>query len=145
MLAGDKIIPEMHLRQCGFKYSDCRPFIKNKRKNIKFQIVRYSLCVYQNKLGKAFFQVLHNKVFYIAKSPKYDGCKREIASLNDNCFFYKKCSGGAIKSKIMSSQLLHKPIIKKFEKHKLYSSSKENIWGADLVDMHLINKYNKRS
>ena len=30
-----------------------------------------------------------------------------------------------------------------FKKRKLYSSFKDNIWGADLADMQLISKYNK--
>ena len=38
---------------------------------------------------------------------------------------------------------LHKPIIRKFGKRKVYSSFKENIWGADLADMQLISKFNK--
>ena len=38
---------------------------------------------------------------------------------------------------------LHKPIIKHFTKNKLYSSSINNIWSADLGDMQLIRKYNK--
>ena len=38
---------------------------------------------------------------------------------------------------------LHKPIIRKFKKGKVYSSFKDNIWGVDLADMHLISKYNK--
>ena len=33
---------------------------------------------------------------------------------------------------------LHKPIIRKFKKRKVY-----NIWGADLADMQLLSKYNK--
>ena len=36
---------------------------------------------------------------------------------------------------------LHKPIIKKFEKHKAYSFLKDNIWGAYLADMQLISTY----
>ena len=40
------------------------------------------------------------------------------------------------------AEKLHKPIIGKFEKQKEYSSFKDNIWGTDLVDMQLINKYN---
>ena len=39
---------------------------------------------------------------------------------------------------------LHKPIIRKFEKGKVNSSFKDNIWGADLVDMELISKFNNR-
>ena len=38
---------------------------------------------------------------------------------------------------------LHKPIIRKFEKCKVYSSLKDNVWGADLADMKLISKFNK--
>ena len=37
---------------------------------------------------------------------------------------------------------LHKPIIKKNKKIKVYSSFKDNIWGADLADMQLISKFN---
>ena len=39
LLAGDKLMSEMHLRQPGFTYSACGPFTKNKEriKNIKKQ------------------------------------------------------------------------------------------------------------
>ena len=37
LLAGDKCIPEMHLRQPGFAYSACRPFTKNKERTQKFK------------------------------------------------------------------------------------------------------------
>ena len=30
LLAGDKFMPEMHLKQPGFTYSSCGPFTKNK-------------------------------------------------------------------------------------------------------------------
>ena len=32
LLAGDKFMPEMHLRQLGFTYSACGPFTKNKER-----------------------------------------------------------------------------------------------------------------
>ena len=38
---------------------------------------------------------------------------------------------------------LHKPIIRKFEKRKVYSCFTDNIWDADLADMQLISKFNK--
>ena len=61
--------------------------------------------------------------------------------------FDKKVSGGAIKNKVTSNkelaEELHKPIIKKFEKWKVYSSFIDNIWSADLADMQLISKFNK--
>ena len=51
-------------------------------------------------------------------------------------------SGGATKSKVMPNKQLaeelHKLIVKKFEKRKVHSSFKDNIWVADIVDMQLI-------
>ena len=38
---------------------------------------------------------------------------------------------------------LHKLIIRKFEKRKVYSSFKDNIGGSDLAGMQLISKLNK--
>ena len=37
LLAGDKCMPEMHLRQPAFKYSACEPFTKNKERIPKFK------------------------------------------------------------------------------------------------------------
>ena len=37
---------------------------------------------------------------------------------------------------------LHKPIIRKFRKRKVYSF-RDNIWGADLADIHSLSRYNK--
>ena len=38
----------------------------------------------------------------------------------------------------------HKSINSKFEKRKVHSSFVDNIWGADVADMQLISKFNKR-
>ena len=38
---------------------------------------------------------------------------------------------------------LHKPIIKKFEKRKVHTAFKDNIWSADLADVQLLSRYNK--
>ena len=37
LLAGDRIIPEMHLRYCGFTYSTCEPFTKTKKRSKKLK------------------------------------------------------------------------------------------------------------
>ena len=62
-------------------------------------------------------------------------------------FFDKKSPGSGIKNEIMQNQQLieelHKPIIRKCKTRKVYSSFKDNIWGADLADMQLISKFNK--
>ena len=56
MLAGDKILPEMHLRQPGFTYSACGSFTKIKKRIQKFKEARDSQYIYQNELGKACFE-----------------------------------------------------------------------------------------
>ena len=38
---------------------------------------------------------------------------------------------------------LHKPIIRKFNKRKVYSQFKDNIWGVDLADMQSLSRKNK--
>ena len=61
-------------------------------------------------------------------------------------FFDSKVSGSGAKITLQNEQLaeeLHKPIIRKFEKRRVYSKFKDNIWGADLADMQLLSKYNK--
>ena len=42
LLAGHKLMPKMHVRQPGFTYSPCRPFIKTKKenKNLKKQEIQ---------------------------------------------------------------------------------------------------------
>ena len=58
-------------------------------------------------------------------------------------FFDSKVSGSVSKL-IPELHELHKPIIRKFEKRKVYLTFKDNIWGVDLADMQLLSKYNKR-
>ena len=61
-------------------------------------------------------------------------------------FLDKKTAGSGIKSMPQNEQLaeeLHKPIIRKFKKRKVYSAFKDDIWGADLADMQFISKFNK--
>ena len=57
-------------------------------------------------------------------------------------FFDKRSTGSGITNDIKQNQQLlnelHKSIIRKFRKIKVYSSFKDNIWGADLTDA--INK-----
>ena len=61
-------------------------------------------------------------------------------------FFDKKAVASGIKSMPQNEELareLHKPIIRKLKKIKLYSAFKDNIWGVNLADMQLISKFNK--
>ena len=56
LLAGDKFMPEMHLKQPGFTYNACGSFTKNKEKIQKFMKIKDSRYIYKNELDKACFQ-----------------------------------------------------------------------------------------
>ena len=135
LLAGDKFISEMHLKQPGFTYSACGPFAKNKQRIQKFVQTGDTNYIYRNELDKTCFQhdmaynkhrdlekrtqsdrVLKDKAFEIASNPKYDGYQRGLASMAYK-FFDKKSKGTGIKSEIKENQQLanelHKPIIRK--------------------------------
>ena len=105
LLAGEKFMPEMHWKQPGFTYSAYGPFTKNKEKVQKFKDTGDTSYIYKNELDKACFQhdmaygefkylkrrtysdkVLRDKAFNIAKSPKYDGYQRRLASMVYKCF-----------------------------------------------------------
>ena len=119
--------------------------------------------IYKNELDKACFQhdmaygkakdlvrrtqsdkILRDKAFNIASDPKYDGYQRSLASMVYK-FFDKKPGGTCITNEpnYQLEEELHKPIIRKFKKRKVYSSFRDNIWGVDLADMQSLSKYNK--
>ena len=53
LVAGDKFMPEMHLKQRSFTYSACGPFTKNKERTEKFMQSRDADFIYKNELDKA--------------------------------------------------------------------------------------------
>ena len=85
---------------------------------------------------------MRDKVFKIARDPKYDGYQREIASMVYT-FFDKKSrgSGVATEPNYQLANELHKQIIRKFKRQKVYSSFRQNIWGVDSGDMQSMSKY----
>ena len=90
-------------------------------------------------------KVLRDQEINIAKNPKYYGYERDVTTMVYK-FFDKKFSG-AIENEFTSNlklaEELQRPIFRKFEKQKVYSSFKDNTWGDNLVDMQLKSKYNK--
>ena len=99
LLAGDKFMPEMHLKQPGFTYSACGPFTKNKRRIQRFLETGDTKYIYKNELDKACFQhdmaynfkdlkrrtfpdkVLKDKAYNIANNLIHNGCDRALATL----------------------------------------------------------------
>ena len=55
LLAGDKFMPEMHLKQPRFTYSACGPFTKHKERIKKFKQTGDTRYIYNNELDKACF------------------------------------------------------------------------------------------
>ena len=187
LLAGDKFMPEMHLRQPRFVYSACGPFTRHKERIKEFKRTGDRRYIYRNELDKACFQHdsayadhkdlinrteankdLREKAYDIASNPEYDGYQRGLASMVYKFFDKKSMAGptaepsalarGSLErtgsgfkklknttkpsSSILADEL-HKPIIRKFNKRKVYSQFKDNIWGVDLVDMQSLSRKNK--
>ena len=172
LLAGDKFMPEMHLRQPQFVYSACGPFTRHKERIKKFKQTGDTRYIYRNQLDKACFQhdsayadhkdlinrtksdkVLRDKAYDIASNPEYDGYQRGLASIVYK-FFDKKSMGSEIKKETAKSSSLersssvladglHKPVTKKINKRKVCSQFKDDIWGVDLADMQSLSKKNK--
>ena len=145
LLAGNKFMPEMHLKQPGFTYSACGPFTKKKERIQEFKVTGDTNYIYKNELDKACFQhdmaygdfkdlkrrtyfdkALRDKTFNLAKNPKYDGYQRGLASMVYKFFDKqsaslsdKSVSGSGVNIPLdFNEQLakeLHKPIIRKFK------------------------------
>ena len=165
-LAGDKFMPEMHLRQPQFVYSACGPFTRHKERIKKFKQTGDTRYIYRNELDKACLQhdstyadhkdlinrtksdkVLRDKAYNIASNSEYDDYQRGLDSMVYKFFDKKSIGSGIINTTKPSSLILadelHKPVIKKFEKRNVYSQFKDNIWGVDLADMQSLSRKNK--
>ena len=111
LLAGDKFMPEMHLRQPQFTYSACGTFTNHKQRIQKFKETGDTNYIYKNELDKVCFardvaysdskdltkrtvadKILRNKAFNIPKDPKYDGYQRGLASIVYKFFDKKSAS-----------------------------------------------------
>ena len=143
----------------------------DKKKELKkFKQTGDTRYIYRNDLDKACFQhdsayadnkdlinrtkadkVLRDKAYNIASNPEYDGYQRGLVSMSYKFFDSKVASpdkksigtGIARDSSLILANELHKPVITKFNKRKVYSQFKENIWGVDLADMQSLSKKNK--
>ena len=99
LLAGDKFMPEIHLKQPEFTYSGCGPFTKNNEKIQKSKETGDTSYICKNELDKVCFQhdmacgnfkdlkrrtasdkILEDRAFNIAKNTKYDDYQRGFIS-----------------------------------------------------------------
>ena len=56
LLAGDKFMPEMHLKHPRFTHSACGPFTKNKERIQNFKETEDMNSIHKNELHKTCFQ-----------------------------------------------------------------------------------------
>ena len=154
LLAGDKFMPEMHLRQLQFVYSACGPFTRHKERIKKFKQTVDARYIYRNELDKACFQhdsayadykdlinrtklekVLRDKAYNIASNPQYDGYQRGLASMVYK-FFDKKSMGSGIA----------RSSLKRVAKDTAEPSSLERIFSilADELHKPVIKKFEKK-
>ena len=155
----------MHLRQPQFIYSACGPFTRHRERIKKFKQTDDTCYIYINDLDKACFQhdsayadnkdlinrtkadkVLRDKAYDIASNPEYDGYQKGLASMVYKYFDKKSIGSGMVepspleRSSLKLTDELHKPVIKKFNKRKVYSQFQDNIWGVDLIMQSLSKK-----
>ena len=118
LLAGDKFMPEMHLKQPQFVYSACGTFTRHKERIKEFKQTDDTRYIYRNELDKACFQhdsayhdhkdlinrteadkALSDKTYDIASNPEYYGYQRRLVSMVDKFFDKKSIGSGTTKSK----------------------------------------------
>ena len=94
LLAGNKFMPEMHLRQPQFVYSACGPFTRRKERIKEFKRTgdtRFkhdaAYAKYKDAENRLISdQKLRSSAYDIASNPKYDGYQRGLASMVYNFF-----------------------------------------------------------
>ena len=129
LLAGDKFMPEMHLKQPGFTYSACGPFTKTQQRIKKYRETGDTSHLYKNALDQACFRhdlaygkkdlasrtiadrELRDDAFKVAQDATKDGYQRGLAAMVYK-FFDKKISGSGLDRPFFKS-----PAFKSFDKN----------------------------
>ena len=151
---------ELYLKQPGFTNSTCGPFTKYRKRIHKFTETGNLKHLYRNELVKACFahdaayserknlpkrtisdKILKGRAYEIARNHNYDIYQRGLGSMVYKFFDKKAKSGISVNEQL--AEKLHKPVINKFERRKVYVRFKDNIWAADLVEMESLSTKNK--
>ena len=99
-MTGDKLMPELHLKNSRFTYSTCGPFTKHRGRIQKFRETGNLKYLYRIESGKACFahdvacfdskyaaertisdKTLKDRAYKIARNRSYDRYQRALASL----------------------------------------------------------------
>ena len=157
LLTGDKFMPELHLKQPGFTYSACVPFTKHHERIQKFREAGNLNHLYRSELDKTCSahdaaysdskdlakrtisdKFLNDRAYEIVRNHGY---QRTLASMVYRFFDKETGSGKSVNQQL--AEELHKPVIKKLKRRKVYAGFKGNIWSSDLAEMESLSSKNK--
>ena len=79
--------------------------------------------------------------YEIARSCNYDEYQRALTSMDYNGFDKKSGPGVSVNEKL--AEELHKPVIKKIKRRRVYARFKDNMWSADLAKMASLSSKNR--
>ena len=152
---------EWHLKQPGLTYSACGSFSQHHERIQKFRETGNLKHLYRNEWDRACFayyaaysdskglakrtisdKILRDRAYEIARDG-YNGYQRALASMLYK-FFNKKTRLGISVNKQLAEEL-HKPVIKKLKRRKVYARFKDNIWSPDLAEMESLSTNNKNA
>ena len=153
-------MPGLYLIQPVFTFSTYGPFTKYRKRIQKFRETGNLKHLYKNELDKACFahdaayfdskdlvkktisgKILKVKADEIARNHKHDRYQRALASMVYK--FFDKKTGSRVNVNEQLTEELHKPVIKKFKRRKVYARFKDNIWAADLAETGSLSSNNE--
>ena len=109
--------------------------------------------LYRNELDKACFahdaayfdlvkrtiadKILKGRAYQIARNCQYDEYQTALA--NTVHTFFDKKAGSVISVNEQLAEELHKPVIKKFKRRRVYARFKDNIWAANVAEVRSLS------
>ena len=97
--------------------------------------------IQEKQLFKGLLKILKDRAYQIARNRNYDGYQRALASMIYKFFDKKKGSDITVNEQLVEE--LHKPIIKKVKRRRVYTRFKGSIWAVDLAEMESLSTNNK--
>ena len=87
--------------------------------------------------------MIRDRAYEIPRNSNCDGYGRALASMVSK--FFDKKTDSAISPNEQLAEELHKPVIKKLKRRKVYVRFKDNIWAAYLAEMESFSSKNKNA
>ena len=88
-------------------------------------------------------KILEERAYEVDRNPNYNGYQRRLATIIYEIFDNKAESGAKASVYEDLDQELHKTVIKKFKKKKVYARFKDIIQAANLAEMGSLSSKNR--